>query len=96
MPHFEADAWLGIVAGGTLAFHAFLGFEDIVNVVEETRESEWGLLQAIIATLLINLVLYGFVVGLGSAKARPRWRFYIRRKQKLRVGLSPRLLSSPF
>jgi len=58
MPPFETDAWLGIVAGGVLAFYAFLGFEDIVNVVEETREPERSLPRAIIATLLITLVLY--------------------------------------
>jgi amino acid transporter len=40
---FETDAWLGIVVGGVLAFYAFLGFEDIVNVVEETREPERSL-----------------------------------------------------
>lgn len=62
MPPFETDDWLGIVAGGVLAFCAFLGFEDIVNVVEETRKPERILLRAIIATLYDNYSsLYIFV-----------------------------------
>jgi len=54
MPPFDAEAWLGIVAGGVLAKYSSLGFENIVNVVEEAREPEWGLTQGNIATLLIT------------------------------------------
>ena len=32
-PPFEIDAWTGIVSAGLLAFFAFVGFEDIANVV---------------------------------------------------------------
>lgn len=31
---YEADVWLTIVVGEVLAFCTFLGFKDIVNVVE--------------------------------------------------------------
>lgn len=65
MPPLDADIWLGIVGGGVLAFYAFLGFEDIVNVVEETREPERSLPRAIIATLLITLVLYTLLSVIG-------------------------------
>ena len=58
VPPLDGTIWLGIVSGSVLAFYAFLGFEDIVNVVEETRDPERNMPRAIVATLLVTAVLY--------------------------------------
>ena len=47
-----------ILAGGVLAFFAFIGFEDMVNVAEEVRDPERTLPKAIILTLVISTLLY--------------------------------------
>lgn len=57
-PTLDATA---IVAGATLAFYAFVGFEDIVNLAEEAKNPERDiprvLLIAIIATSLVYLLV---------------------------------------
>ncbi|HEX7954659.1 MAG TPA: amino acid permease, partial [Burkholderiales bacterium] len=37
LPPFDVVPWEGIALGGFLAFYAFIGFEDMVNVAEEVR-----------------------------------------------------------
>lgn len=55
---------LGLLASGTvLAFFAFIGFEDMVNVAEEVRDVRRTMPRAILLTLLITAFLY-FVVSL--------------------------------
>lgn len=58
MPKFELSVWEGILAGSFVAFYAFLGFEDIVNVAEEVREPHRNLPLAIILALVITTVFY--------------------------------------
>lgn len=53
--------WGGVALGATLAFFAFIGFEDIVNMAEEVRNPPRDLPIAIIASLLITTALYGLV-----------------------------------
>ncbi|MET4104235.1 APA family basic amino acid/polyamine antiporter [Roseovarius sp. MBR-78] len=57
----EGVAWSGVMAGAVLAFFAFVGFEDIVNMAEEVRAPERTLPRAILAALAITAVLYGLV-----------------------------------
>lgn len=52
----------GVVAGSFLAFYAFIGFEDIVNVAEEVKEPEKNLPRAIVLSLLAATCIY-FAVG---------------------------------
>ena len=52
---------IGIAAGSILAFFAFLGFEDMVNMVEETREPARTVPRAIFAALAATTVLYVLV-----------------------------------
>jgi APA family basic amino acid/polyamine antiporter len=59
----EAEVWYGVFAGSFLAFYAFIGFEDMVNVAEEVRRPEINLPRAILAALLISTLLY-FLVAL--------------------------------
>ncbi|WP_417726143.1 APC family permease [Roseovarius sp.] len=61
---FEMPAeivWSGVTAGAVLAFFAFIGFEDIVNMAEEVRTPERTLPQAIVLSLVIASLLYGLV-----------------------------------
>jgi amino acid transporter len=54
-------AVVGIAAGGILAFFAFLGFEDLVNMVEETRNPSRTVPRAIFTALVVTAVLYSLV-----------------------------------
>ena len=51
----------GLGAGAVLAFFAFIGFEDIVNMAEEVRQPERTLPRAILMSLVIASVLYALV-----------------------------------
>ncbi|MRU14397.1 amino acid permease [Roseovarius sp. A21] len=53
--------WSGVVAAAVLAFFAFIGFEDIVNMAEEVRRPERTLPRAILLSLLLTSLLYGLV-----------------------------------
>ncbi|MEE8455010.1 MAG: APC family permease [Limibaculum sp.] len=61
---------VGVAAGGILAFFAFLGFEDMVNMVEETREPERTVPRAILAALAVTTLLY-LLVSWAAVRAVP-------------------------
>lgn len=69
-PPFDAGIWSGIVSGALLAFFAFIGFEDMVNVAEEVRDPVRTIPRAIVATLAITTVLYLLVSAI-SVSAVP-------------------------
>ena len=69
-PLLEGGAWYGIFAGGFLAFYAFIGFEDMVNVAEEVREPRRNLPRALLLSLAIASVLY-FLVALAAVSSAP-------------------------
>ena len=48
----------GIFAGALLAFYAFIGFEDMVDVAEEVKRPQWTMPRAILLTLVSVTVLY--------------------------------------
>jgi len=50
--------WMGVFSGAFLAFYAFIGFEDMVNVAEEVVDPEKNMPRAIILALLISTVIY--------------------------------------
>ncbi|WP_136644332.1 APC family permease [Tabrizicola sp. YIM 78059] len=54
--------WSGIMAASLLAFFAFIGFENIDSIAEETTSPQRTLATAIFLTLLITTVLYLGVV----------------------------------
>ena len=56
--------WSGVLAGTFLAFYAFIGFEDIVTMAEETRSPEKNVPYAILGALLIATLLYFLVTYL--------------------------------
>jgi APA family basic amino acid/polyamine antiporter len=61
-PGMDMASWTGIAAGSLLAFFAFVGFEDIVNVAEEVEDPVWTLPRAILVTLVISTIAYLAVV----------------------------------
>jgi len=70
VPPFEPGAWIGVFGGTFLAFFAFIGFEDMVNVAEEVKDASRTLPRAIIATLVLTLVLY-VAVALVAVRSLP-------------------------
>ena len=70
MPGFDGVVWLGILSGSFLAFYAFIGFEDMVNVAEEIKDVENTLPRAIIITLVLTTLIY-FLVTLVAVLSIP-------------------------
>ena len=70
MPPFEFAAWSGIFVGSFLAFFAFVGFEDMVNVAEEVKDVTRVMPRAIIITLVVTVVLY-VVLALVAVRSVP-------------------------
>ncbi|MCW5715025.1 MAG: amino acid permease [Bauldia sp.] len=65
---FPTTAGLGVVlAATTVAFYAFIGFEDIVNMAEETRRPERVMAWAVIITLTLTTVVYLAVASIAVA-----------------------------
>jgi APA family basic amino acid/polyamine antiporter len=50
--------WAGLTSGAVLAFYAFIGFEDMVNVAEEVKDPARTYPRAIALTLVVTAVLY--------------------------------------
>ena len=57
-PSFDVSIWAGIAMGSFIAFYAFLGFEDIVNVAEEAIKPRINIPLAIIISLIITTLFY--------------------------------------
>lgn len=58
VPSLDSASWGAIYSGSLLAFYAFIGFEDMVDVAEEVKEVKRNLPTAILLTLGITTVLY--------------------------------------
>jgi len=65
LPTLNAFHWEGILLGSFVAFYAFIGFEDMVNVAEEVRQPEKNLPRGIIIALVVTTGFY-IVVALVS------------------------------
>ncbi len=70
-PQLHAEAWFGVLAGITLAFFAFIGFEDMVNVAEEVKQVEYTLPRAILLTLIVSSLLYIVVAAIALKVLSP-------------------------
>jgi len=55
VPEFDIS---GLAAAALLAFFAFLGFEDMVNMAEETRDPDRTLPRAIFGALALTTIIY--------------------------------------
>ena len=64
----KSSLWISIFSGAFLAFYAFIGFEDMVNVAEEVIEPEKNMPRAIILSLVIASIIY-ILVSIVSVNA---------------------------
>jgi amino acid transporter len=61
LPRAETVSLLGVLSGAFIAFYAFIGFEDMVNVAEEVKNPRTTVPRAIITALLVSTLLYVIV-----------------------------------
>jgi APA family basic amino acid/polyamine antiporter len=59
--YFEVPNISGVFAAAALMFFAYLGFEDIVNIAEETTKPEKTLPKALILSIIITTIFYVLV-----------------------------------
>jgi len=61
IPPTDPVIWQGILFGAFLAFYAFIGFEDMVNVAEEVRNPARNVPLAILIALGVTTLLYAAI-----------------------------------
>ena len=61
----------GVMTGAFLAFYAFIGFEDMVNVAEETKNPQRTMPLAILISLIASTLLYLMVAVVAIASVPP-------------------------
>lgn len=71
IPPLDNGVWLGATLGAFIAFYAFIGFEDIVNVAEEVKQPERNLPRAIIWALVITTVFYLLISAVSVLSISP-------------------------
>jgi len=67
----ESVGWLAITQAAALAFFAFIGFEDMVNVAEEVKSPERVFPKAILTALGIAGTVYIVVVAVATSVVPP-------------------------
>ena len=67
LPPLEFNTMSGIAFASLLAFFAFIGFEDLVNVVEEAKAPHRDLPIAMVLTLVITTLLYVAISAIAVA-----------------------------
>ncbi|MGJ4993777.1 APC family permease [Bradyrhizobium sp. HKCCYLS3077] len=70
-PPLELGVLSGITFAGLLAFFAFVGFEDLANVVEEAKDPQRNIPRAMALTLLITSVLYVLIAAIAVSAVPP-------------------------
>lgn len=71
VPNAPAVGWTAVLQGAALAFYAFIGFEDIVNVAEEVKDPERNVPRAILLSLSIAGVIYILISWLATQVLTP-------------------------
>jgi amino acid transporter len=64
LPEFSTAAWAGIGFASLLAFFAFIGFEDLTNMIEEARRPERDIPLSMVITLAITTILYVLIAAI--------------------------------
>lgn len=67
----QTIGWIAVFQGAALAFYAFIGFEDIVNVAEEVKNPERNVPRAVLLSLGIAGVIYILVSWLATQVLSP-------------------------
>lgn len=70
-PPLELHALSGVFYASLLAFFAFIGFEDLANVVEEAKNPERNIPRAMMLTLAISTALYLAVAAIAVSAVPP-------------------------
>lgn len=70
-PPFEAATLSGIAYASLLAFFAFIGFEDLANVVEEAKDPHRDIPRAMVWTLIITTALYVAIAAIAVTAVSP-------------------------
>ncbi len=70
IPSSDIKTWGNIFVGAFIAFYAYVGFEDIVNMAEEVKNPRKNLPIAIIIALVVTTVLY-IIVSLVTVTSLP-------------------------
>ena len=65
------SAWQGVLAGAFLAFFAFIGFEDMVNIAEEVKEPQRTIPLAILLAFGFSTVLYLLIAMVSMGTLSP-------------------------
>ena len=60
----DRQGWMGVAVGSFLAFYAFIGFEDMVNVAEEVKNPRKSLPRAILIAIMVSTILYIAIAAL--------------------------------
>lgn len=75
----EGATFGGVLSGAALVFFAFIGFDEVVTLSEETRDASRSIPRALLASLAIATTLYVLVaiaavsiVGAGALAGSPR------------------------
>jgi basic amino acid/polyamine antiporter, APA family len=71
VPNEQTIGWTAVVQGAALAFYAFIGFEDIVNVAEEVKNPERNVPKAILLALGIAGTIYIIIAWLAIQVITP-------------------------
>jgi amino acid transporter len=64
-------AWQGVFGGAFLAFFAFIGFEDMVNIAEEVDRPQQTIPRGIVLAFIVSTVLYVAIVTVAVATVAP-------------------------
>ncbi|MDJ0926035.1 MAG: APC family permease [Gammaproteobacteria bacterium] len=64
-------AWQGVLAGAFLAFFAFIGFEDMVNIAEEVKQPQRTIPLGIILAFGFSTVLYVLIAVVSMVTMPP-------------------------
>ncbi len=70
LPPLSTMTWNGILIGAFVAFYAFIGFEDMVNIAEEVEDPQRNLPRAIVIAIVVSTLLY-MLVALSAVLAYP-------------------------
>ncbi|QCK16900.1 APC family permease [Mangrovivirga cuniculi] len=71
VPGFNLTDWKAVMLGAFLAFFTFIGFQDMVNVAEESKNPEKDMPRAILISLSILVLLYMLVATIAALGLSP-------------------------
>lgn len=71
-PLGDIAALQGVLGASLIAFFAFIGFDDVVNLAEEARDPVWAMPRAIIGALVAVTVIYFLVVFVAVQTVAPQ------------------------